>query len=109
MPVIPPVEHTNRDRIYNLLVELQQVKTAKKETVKTANDEVKRVQAEIDELMEREEEAKLDAILGAQMADVEKRARAHFVVDTGQGLDHARDQVRDIVAALRERAETPQG
>lgn len=47
------------------------------------------------------DEAKLDAILARQMADVEKRARAHFVVDTGQGLDHARAQVRDILATLR--------
>ncbi|HZZ36531.1 MAG TPA: dephospho-CoA kinase [Caulobacteraceae bacterium] len=47
-------------------------------------------------------EAKLDGILARQMADVEKRARAHFVVDTGQGMDHARAQVRDILAALRE-------
>ncbi len=47
------------------------------------------------------DEAKLDAILARQMADVEKRARAHFVVETGEGLDHARAQVRAILAALR--------
>ena len=47
------------------------------------------------------DEAKLDAILARQMADAEKCARAHFVVDTGQGLDHARAQVRDILATLR--------
>ena len=47
------------------------------------------------------DEAKLDAILARQMADAEKRARAHFVVDTGQGLDHAREQVRAILATLR--------
>ena len=46
-------------------------------------------------------EAKLDAILARQMADAEKRAKAHFVVDTGQGLEHARKQVRDILTALR--------
>ncbi len=50
------------------------------------------------------DEAKLDAILARQMADVEKRARAHFVIDTGQGLDHARAQVRDVLAKLRDRA-----
>ena len=47
------------------------------------------------------DEAKLDAILARQMADAEKRARAHFVVDTGQGFDHAREQVRAILATLR--------
>jgi dephospho-CoA kinase len=44
---------------------------------------------------------RLDAILAQQMADAEKRARAHFVIDTGCGLEPARAQVRDIIAALR--------
>ncbi|HEX6859433.1 MAG TPA: dephospho-CoA kinase [Caulobacteraceae bacterium] len=54
-------------------------------------------------VLEREsmDEAKLDAILARQMHDAEKRARAHFVVDTGRGLAHARDQVRHILATLR--------
>lgn len=47
---------------------------------------------------------RLDAILAQQMADAEKRARAHYVVDTGQGLEHARAQVTEIVNALRARA-----
>ncbi len=47
------------------------------------------------------DEAKLDAILARQMADAEKRARAHFVIDTSLGLDHARAQVRDVLARLR--------
>ena len=47
------------------------------------------------------DEIKLDAILARQMADAEKRARAHFVIDTGQGLDHARTQVRDVLKRLR--------
>ena len=46
-------------------------------------------------------EAKLDGILARQMADEEKRARAHFVVDTSRGFDGARQQVRAIIAALR--------
>ncbi|MDP1616199.1 dephospho-CoA kinase [Phenylobacterium sp.] len=54
---------------------------------------------------------RFDAILAQQMADAEKRARAHYVVDTGQGLDHARAQVADIVKALRDapRREVPAG
>jgi dephospho-CoA kinase len=47
-------------------------------------------------------EAKLDAILARQMADEEKRARAHFVVDTSRGFDAARAQVRDIIATLKQ-------
>lgn len=47
------------------------------------------------------DEAKLDAILARQLPDAEKRARADFVIDTSQGLDHARGQVRDILARLR--------
>lgn len=45
---------------------------------------------------------KLDAILVRQMPDAEKRARADFIIDTGQGLDVARDQVRRVIAALRQ-------
>lgn len=44
---------------------------------------------------------RLDAILAQQTPDAEKRARAHFVVDTGKGLEHARGQVLTIIAALR--------
>jgi dephospho-CoA kinase len=44
---------------------------------------------------------RLDAILDQQLADAEKRARAHYVVDTGKGLEAARAQVREIIAALR--------
>ncbi len=43
----------------------------------------------------------LDAILGHQLHDTEKRARAHFVIDTGQGFDHAREQVRAVIAKIR--------
>ena len=46
-------------------------------------------------------EAKLDGILAHQMSNEEKAARAHFVVDTGQGFDLARQQVRAIVAELK--------
>jgi dephospho-CoA kinase len=46
-------------------------------------------------------EARLAAILAAQMPDAEKRQRAHFIVDTSQGLDQARGQVLAILAGLR--------
>ena len=42
-------------------------------------------------------EPKFQAILAKQMPDADKRARADFVVDTGQGLDHARGQVSEIL------------
>jgi dephospho-CoA kinase len=45
--------------------------------------------------------AKFAAILARQTPDAEKRARADFVIDTGQGLDHARQQVRDLLTRLR--------
>ena len=43
---------------------------------------------------------KLDSLLGRQMADSEKRARADFVVDTSRGFDDARAQVREILRAV---------
>ena len=46
---------------------------------------------------------KLDHILARQMPDEEKRAQAHFVVETHKGFDHARAQVKEIVAALHAR------
>lgn len=45
--------------------------------------------------------AKFEAILARQTPDAEKRARADFVIDTGQGLDVARQQVRDLLSRLR--------
>lgn len=45
-------------------------------------------------------EERLAAILARQLPDSQKRARADFIVDTGQGLDVARAQVRAIVAEL---------
>jgi dephospho-CoA kinase len=42
-------------------------------------------------------EQKFAAILAKQLPDADKRARADFVVDTSQGFDAARAQVRDIL------------
>jgi len=47
-------------------------------------------------------EDKMDQILSRQMPDEEKRAKAHFVVETDKGLDHAFEQVKQIVKTLRE-------
>ena len=46
---------------------------------------------------------RLEAILAQQMPDAEKRARAHYVVDTGQGLEPARARVAEIIADLRQK------
>ena len=43
---------------------------------------------------------KLDALLAKQMPDAEKRRRADFVVDSGQGIEHARAQVRQILTRI---------
>ena len=48
---------------------------------------------------------KFEMILGRQVPDAEKRARADFVVDTGQGMEVARARVADIIATLRDRSE----
>ncbi len=45
---------------------------------------------------------KFEAIVAKQTPDDEKRARADFIVDTGEGLDAARAQVRHILKTLRE-------
>jgi dephospho-CoA kinase len=45
-------------------------------------------------------EQKFEAILAKQVPDTEKRRRADFVVDSSRGLDHARAQVRDILARV---------
>lgn len=43
---------------------------------------------------------RFEAILARQTPDADKRARADFVVDTGQGLDAARAQVAQIVGTV---------
>jgi dephospho-CoA kinase len=45
-------------------------------------------------------EEKFASLLAKQMPDAEKRARADFVVDSSQSLDHARAQVHDILKAI---------
>ena len=43
---------------------------------------------------------RLEALLARQMPDAEKRRRADFVVDSSQGVEHARTEVRQILAAV---------
>ncbi|HEY8253501.1 MAG TPA: dephospho-CoA kinase [Rhizomicrobium sp.] len=46
-------------------------------------------------------EAKFAALLSRQMSDAEKRSQAHYLVATDKGLDHAREQVKMILADIR--------
>ncbi|HMH65864.1 MAG TPA: dephospho-CoA kinase [Rhizomicrobium sp.] len=46
-------------------------------------------------------EEKFAALKGRQLSDMEKRAQAHYVVITDKGLDHAREQVKMILADIR--------
>ncbi|WP_292052801.1 MULTISPECIES: dephospho-CoA kinase [unclassified Brevundimonas] len=43
---------------------------------------------------------RLEAIVARQMPDAEKRARADFIVETGEGLEPARQRIRQIVATV---------
>jgi dephospho-CoA kinase len=71
--------------------------------VVSANPEVQRARALARPGMTPE---KLDSILARQLPDVEKRARADFIIETDKGLAQAFDDVKRVVAALRERAKT---
>lgn len=50
------IKSTNKERVYNLTVELNEFKKQKRASNKGFAEEIKRVQAEIDELIEAEEE-----------------------------------------------------
>ena len=47
---------------------------------------------------------KFEAIASRQLPDEEKRAKADYIIETGEGLDHAFEMVKDVVANLRKRA-----
>jgi len=44
--------------------------------------------------------ARFEGILAKQMPDAEKRRRAHFLIDTGHGLEPAERAVRAILGAV---------
>ncbi|MBW8709288.1 MAG: dephospho-CoA kinase [Alphaproteobacteria bacterium] len=44
---------------------------------------------------------KFQVLTARQMSDAQKRAQAHYVVVTDKGLDHAREQVKMILADVR--------
>lgn len=44
---------------------------------------------------------KLDQIIALQMSDADKRARADYVIDTGQDLEATRKDVRELFKKLR--------
>lgn len=46
---------------------------------------------------------KLESILSKQMPDADKRAKAHFVIETDKGLEAAFEQVKSVIAQLRQR------
>jgi dephospho-CoA kinase len=48
-------------------------------------------------------EEKFEQILKRQTADAVKRAKAHYVIDTHLGLDHARERVAYILGDLKRR------
>lgn len=50
-------------------------------------------------------EEKFNLIISRQMPDAEKRSRADYVIDTGLGIDKAREQVKTILEELRGQAE----
>ena len=54
-------------------------------------------------------EDRLASLIARQVPDAQKRARADFVVDTGQGLEHARAQVRQILATVTQPGWRPSG
>jgi dephospho-CoA kinase len=43
---------------------------------------------------------RMEALIARQMPDAEKRRRADFVVDTGHGIEAAREQVKAILTAV---------
>ena len=82
---IPLLFETGGERAFDLVI------------VVSARPEVQRARALSREGATR---TKFEAIIARQMPDIEKRRRAHFVVDTNGPLDESRTQVEDLVRAI---------
>jgi dephospho-CoA kinase len=52
-------------------------------------------------------DARFDAIIARQVPDAVKREKADFVVDSGQGFEHARAQVREILRTVASMPKRP--
>ncbi|MCC5996800.1 MAG: dephospho-CoA kinase [Oceanicaulis sp.] len=80
-----------------LLFETGQHERVDKVVVVSAPEDVQR-----ERVLSREgmSEAKLEAIMARQWDDSRKRAAADYVIDTSQGVEAARTQVRAVMAAL---------
>jgi len=72
--------------------------------VVTAPPEVQRARVLLRDGMTPE---RMDAILAHQMPDADKRARADFVIQTGDGLEPVRRQVAEIIAIMRDPQRRP--
>ena len=86
---IPLLFEKNMDRSFNVIV----LATAKFETQKT------RVLAR-----DRMTEDLFKTIIAKQIPDLEKRRRAHFLVDTEQGLDFSFRQIKALIQCCATRA-----
>ena len=82
---IPLLFETGGDKAFDLVV------------VVSARPELQRARALAREGMTP---AKFDAILSRQTPDIEKRRRAHVVIDTNGPLDESRAQVESLVRAI---------
>ena len=87
-----------------LLFETGRDKEVDRIVVVTAPPEVQRARALARPGMTAE---KLDLILARQVPDAEKRQRAHYLVDSAQGVEAARRQVRAIVADIESKRSGP--
>ncbi len=82
-----------------LLFETQGEKRVDKVLVVTADPQIQRDRVLARPGMTKE---KLAAILARQMPDADKRTRADYIIDTGTGLEAARNAVRAIIRSAKE-------